>query len=277
MSTATHFGAALRLLRTEAGFGLRELAQRIGVSGAYLSRIEKGRDAAPTPDRLIAIADTLGLPRAVLLELARQAGPAVDGYIQRTPEAGALFLEIARRSLSGPQIARVKAFIDSEFPPSPPVVGACRLVDLLPTDRIVVGLSCSAMEELVEVAVTRLGDQLLGDSLDARALVERVLARERAQPTVLGAGFAAPHAVMDDFTGDAAVLVTLAEPLPIDTSDEEPVRVAVLLVSGPDRRARLQTFARVARLASYDVTDELAAASTPEHVRAIVERVEALW
>jgi PTS system nitrogen regulatory IIA component len=272
MSAATHFGAALRLLRTEAGFGLRELAQRIGVSGAYLSRVENGRDAAPTPDRLIAIADALGLPRAVLLELARQAGPAVDGYIQRTPEAGALFLEIARRSLSGPQIARVKAFLDTEFPPSLPSVGRSRLVDLLPVDRIVVGLSCSAMEELIEVAVTRLGDQL-----DARALVERVLARERTMPTVLGAGFAAPHAVLDDFSGDAAVLVTLADPIPIDTPDEQPVRVAVLLVSGPDRHARLQTFARVARLASYDVTDELAAASTPEHVRAIVGRVEALW
>lgn len=266
------FGVALRLLRTEAGVGLRELAQRIGVSGAYLSRVENGRDATPTPDRLIAIADALGLPRAVMLELARQAGPAVDGYLQRTPEAGALFLEIARRGLSGPQIARVKAFIDTEFPPSSSNAGPRRLADLLPHDRIVTGLACSTMEELVEVAVTR-----LGDDLDARRIVDRVIARERTAPTLIGAGFAVPHAAFDELGDDRVVLVTLAEPLALDTPDALPVRVAVLVVSGPDRQARLQTFARVARLASYDVTDELAAASTPEHVRAIVERVEALW
>lgn len=46
------FGAALRLLRVEAGLSLRALAQRIGVSSAYLSRVEHGHDAIPTPDRL---------------------------------------------------------------------------------------------------------------------------------------------------------------------------------------------------------------------------------
>ena len=32
-----HFGATLRLLRMESGISLRALAQRVGVSGAYLS------------------------------------------------------------------------------------------------------------------------------------------------------------------------------------------------------------------------------------------------
>ena len=272
MTAATHFGATLRLLRMEAGMGLRELAQRIGVSGAYLSRVETGRDAAPTPDRLIAIADTLGLPRSVLLELARQTGPAVDGYVQRTPEAGALFLEIARRGLAGPDIARIKAFIDTEFPHAAAVAGARRLVDLLPPDRIVVRLSCSDLEELVEVAATR-----VGDGMDVRAVADRVLAREREQPTVLGAGFAAPHAHFDHLAQDAAVLVTLAEPLVIDTPDDRPIRVAVLLLSGSDRSARLHLLARVARLASYDIADELAAARDPATVRALIERIESLW
>ncbi len=272
MTAATHFGATLRLLRTEAGVGLRELAQRIGVSGAYLSRVETGRDSAPTPDRLIAIADTLGLPRAVLLELARQTGPAVDGYVQRTPEAGALFLEIARRGLVGPDIARIKAFIDAEFPDAPAVAGTRRLVDLLPPERIVVGLSCSDLEELVEVAATR-----VGKGVDVREVADRVLARERQRATVLGAGFAAPHTQIDELSRDTAVLVTLAEPLAIETPDDRPIRVAVLLVSGSDRSAGLQLLARVARLASYDIADELAAARTPTKVRAIIERIESLW
>lgn len=272
MTAALHFGSTLRILRTEAGLGLRELAQRIGVSGAYLSRVENGRDAAPTPDRLIAIADALGLPRAVLLELARQTGPAVDGYLQRTPEAGALFLEIARRDLGGPQIARIKAFIDGEFPPKQAATRTGTLADLLPTERIVVGLACSDLEDLVGVAATRLSERL-----DARDVVDRALAREREQSTVLGGGFVAPHVALDDGASEEAVLVTLAAPLGMDTPDGRPVRIAVLLVSGSDRTGRLHTLARVARLASYDVADELVAATTPARVRSIVERVESLW
>jgi PTS system nitrogen regulatory IIA component len=151
-------------------------------------------------------------------------------------------------------------------------VGVRRLVDLLPPDRIVLGLSCAGLEDLVEVAATR-----VGDGLDVRRVAARVLAREREQPTVLGAGFAAPHAVLEELAGETAVLVTLARPLPIATPDDRPVRVAVLLLSGPDREARLQTLARVARLASYDLADELCAAKTPARLRAIIERVESLW
>lgn len=266
-----HFGATLRLLRVEAGLGLRELASRIGVSGTYLSRVENGHDPAPTPDRLVAIADVLGLPRPVLVELARQTGPAVDGYLQRVPEAGALFLEIARRGLRGPQIARVKAFMDAEFP-APTSTGATRrLADLLPPSHIVVGVSCSDLEDLVSVAVTR-----LDDDVDPRLVAERVLAHERDQPTLLGGGFAAPHAIVERGV-DAAVLLTLAQPLLLDTPDRKPIRVAFLLVGGPDGRSRLEIFARIARLANYDIADELCAAATPEQARAIIERVESLW
>jgi PTS system nitrogen regulatory IIA component len=267
-----HFGATLRLLRNEAGFSLRELAGRVGVSGAYLSRVENGHDPAPTPDRLIAIADALGLSHSSLVELARQTGPAVDGYVQRTPEAGSLFLEIARRGFRGPQIARIKAFIDTEFPNEASDVAPNRLADLLPPSHVVVGLSCSDLEDLVSVAATRLGDEF-----DPRDVVRRVLAREREHPSLLGGGFAAPHAVLEHEVPETAVLITLARPLPLDTPDGHPLRVAFLRVCGPDSRARLWFLTRVARLASYDIADELCAAKTPEKARAVIERLESLW
>ena len=266
-----HFGATLRLLRIEAGFSLRELASKIGVSGAYLSRVENGHDPAPTPDRLVAIADVLGLPRAVLVELARQTGPAVDGYLRRVPEASSLFLEIARRGLARPEIARIKAFIDAEFPQSASTRAQRKLVDLLPTSHIVVGLSCSDLEDLVGVAATR-----LGAGVNARQVVERVLERERAQPTMLGGGFAAPHAVFEEGT-DSLVLLTLARPLEVETPDREPVRVAFLLTCGSDGASRLDILSRIARLASYDIADELCAAATPADARTVLERVESLW
>ena len=266
-----HFGATLRLLRVEAGISLRELASRIGVSGAYLSRVENGHDPAPTPDRLIAIADALGLPRAVLVELARQAGPAVDSYLQRTPEAGALFLDIARRGLQGPQLARIRAFIDHEFPSTGPGGSARRLSDRMGHARVVVGVACSDLEDLVSVAASR-----LGPGFDARLVVERVLARSHEQPTALGGGFACVHTVIEG-AAEAVVMLTLAQPLALTTPDRRPVRVAFLLVCGSDSRARLELLARIARLASYDIADELCAASTPERAHSILERIESLW
>jgi PTS system nitrogen regulatory IIA component len=269
-----HFGATLRLLRIEAGLSLRELASRVGVSGTYLSRVENGHDPSPTPDRLIAIADVLGLPRAVLVELARQAGPAVDGYLRRVPEAGALFLEIARRGLRGPQIARIKAFIEAELPGSnaPATAGTRRLADLLPREHVVVGVSCSDLEDLVSVAVTR-----LGDDVDARVVAQRLLAHEREVPTLLGGGFMVPNAIIEG-AAEAMVLLTLTQPLELPSPDHRPVRVAFVLVSGPDGGgSRLDILTRVARLASYDAADELCAATTPEQARSIVERIESLW
>jgi PTS system nitrogen regulatory IIA component len=266
-----HFGATLRLLRVEAGISLRELASRIGVSGAYLSRVENGHDPAPTPDRLVAIADALGLPRPVLVELARQAGPAVDNYLQRTPEAGALFLDIARRGLQGHQLARIRAFIDVEFPNSGASTSAPRLTDRMGPARVIVGMACSDLEDLISVAASRLGPKL-----DARMVVERVLARPHEQPMALGGGFACVHAVVDTEV-EAVVMLTLAQPLAFPTPDRRPARVAFLLVCGSDTQTRLELLARIARLASYDIADELCAAPTPERAHSILERVESLW
>jgi PTS system nitrogen regulatory IIA component len=256
-----HFGNTLRLLRVEAGVSLRELAGRIGVSGAYLSRVENGHDAPPTPDRLIAIADALGLPAAALVELARQTGPAVDGYVRRTPEAGALFLDIARRSLTGSDIARIKAFIDQEFPLENQARG--RLVERLPVGRIVVRVSCSDLEDLLSVAASRLEPQ------HARAFLAEIVGAERERLTWLGEGFA----TLVVRTGEGALMLTLAQPLVL--ADDQKLHVLFVLLG--DSEPRLEAIARIARLASYAPAAELCAAPTPERARAILERIESLW
>jgi PTS system nitrogen regulatory IIA component len=254
-----HFGNTLRLLRVEAGVSLRELAARIGVSGAYLSRVENGHDAAPTPDRLIAIADALGLPAAVLVELARQTGPAVDGYVRRTPEAGALFLDIARRSLSGTDIARIKAFIDHEFPLAN--ASRTRLADRLSVGGIVVRVNCADFEDLLSVAASRLEPHV------ARELLAEVAETNRL--TMLGEGCAA--LVVD--AGEGALMLTLAQPLVL--ADGQPLHVLFVLLGAS--KPRLEAIARIARLASYGPAAELCAATTPERAREILERFESLW
>jgi PTS system nitrogen regulatory IIA component len=148
-----HLGATLRLLRVDAGVSLRDMARRIGVSSAYLSRVENGVDAPPTPERLAAIARELDVPPALLMDVTQRVSPYVAGYLEEVPGAGTLFLEIARRRLSGAQLARVRAFLDSEFPmrgargeePVPP------LASLLAPERVVVQLSCAGWDDVLDV------------------------------------------------------------------------------------------------------------------------------
>jgi len=75
---------------------LTELARRVEISIAYLSRIERGRENPP-PDRLVsALAGALGLPPDALFAAARRLPPdlrartddVIAGYRQQTARRG---------------------------------------------------------------------------------------------------------------------------------------------------------------------------------------------
>jgi len=268
-----HFGATLRMLRIDAGIGLRELATRIGVSSAYLSRVEHGRDAAPTPDRLAAIADALQMPRALLFDLAQQTSSAASGYLERVPEAGMLLLEIARRNLGRSEISRIKAFIDSEFPNDDGRAKSVRLLDLLAVQQVVLHVACDDVDDVIAIATSRLP---VSTPTRRRDLAVRMSEREREAPSLLGSGFVAPHAIVAGIRPAAALLV-LDRPLAIDTPDAKPVNVAVALVSPTAGARHLQLLARVALLASRGAGEELALAKSPEQALATIERIESMW
>ena len=263
-----HFGAALRMLRLDAGVTLADLAGQLGVSSAYLSRVEHGHDPAPTPDRLVAIARILDVPPLVLLELAEQSGAAVAGYIDRVPVAGSLFLDIARRDLGPAEIARIMSFVDREFPRDRPTRRpAPRLPDLLDPGRVILDLVCTDIEDLIHLAVSRLPD-------GGAELAARVLARERESTSALGSGVIVPHAQVRGAT-TAAALVTLARPLRMPTPDGAPVAVAVLLISGERPRGHLELLARIARLARRGLAGEIRGLRSPERVLARVAALDA--
>ena len=257
------FGATLRLLRTDAGITLRALAHRIGVSSAYLSRVENGHDAIPTPDRLVEIARVLGLSPATLLELANRVQPFVAGYLERVPTAGALFTEIARRNLTAAQIGRIRWFIDAEFPASAPQgeLGAPSLSSLLGPERVILRLSCTDVEDVIDIGAARLSPP--GGEVSAPVLARLIAEREAESPTAIGGGVAVPHAVVRDMAPRAA-LVTLARPLGTPTPDGVPLRVFLLLALDGGGAHHLAVLARAARLAASGVGEAVAKARTPE-------------
>jgi PTS system nitrogen regulatory IIA component len=264
-----HFGSALRLLRLDTGLSLRDLASRIGVSSAYLSRVEHGHDPAPTPDRLMAIARELDLPPLLMVELADQSSPLVSSYMSRVPAAASLFLDIARRDLSSAEVARLRDLVDREFPRGRAAQRrVVRLRRWLSEDRLVLDLVCGDLEDVVETAAARLG---VRGGPSARSVADQILARERESPSLIGSGVALPHALGSQLPR-AAALVTLARPLREATPDGKPVRLAVVVAGSTGSRS-LELLAQVARLASRGLAHELCGITSPER---LLHRLEAL-
>jgi PTS system nitrogen regulatory IIA component len=183
------FGATLRLLRTNAGFTLRDLAERVGVSNAYLSRVENEHDAPPTPDRLAALAEVLGLPSTTLIELADRIAPFASDYLEKNTEARELMLEILRRRPSRMALARIRAFVERELP-LPEDQEQAGPTGLFSSDRMVLGLACHELEDAIDVAATR-----LASGPKVRYLVRAIRARERACPSTRRRA-RRPHAIV---------------------------------------------------------------------------------
>ncbi|MBJ6760523.1 PTS sugar transporter subunit IIA [Myxococcaceae bacterium JPH2] len=270
-----HMGATLRLLRVDAGLSLRDLARRIGVSSAYLSRVENGLDAPPTQERLSAIARELDVPAALLMDVANKVSPYVTGYLEEVPAAGTLLLDIARRRLTAAQLARVRNFLDAEFPVreargDEPVPA---LSSLLSPERVVLQLGCESWDDALDVVAGRLAAACPG--VDSARLAAHLRQREEESASTVGNGVATPHGYSAG-AAPAAVLVTLAQPLPRDTPDGQPLRLVVALLDGLHGRARLVRLAHVARLAGRGMADWLMDARQPAEVIARLEELEAL-
>ena len=253
------FGATLRLLRMDAGWTLRELAEHLGVSSAYLSRVENGHDAPPTPDRLAVIARLFGLAPTTLIELADRIAPFTTDYLGRSDAARALFLEIARRDLAPVEIARVRAFIEREFPrPTARRTPEHPLAAMLDPDRVITGLSCSELEDVIDVAAPKLASTA---RRTAREVREAILARERLCPTALGGGLAVPHAIFERVPPVAAVVI-LRRGLDVGAPDGLAVKVFIVHIDRGGRE-HARTLAEMARLADHDRVSALCAERRP--------------
>jgi len=267
-----HLGATIRLLRLDAGLSLRDLAHRIGVSSAYLSRVEHGHDAVPTPDRLEAIAREFGVPSHLLVGAAHKVGHAIEGYTEDVPSAGMLFLEIAKRRLGPAEIARIRAFVDREFPVPKRRNEPLSLAHLLSPERVILQLTFPGLEDALEIAASRFS--FPRGPPNAHRIVKEILAREQLASTALGAGVMLPHAVIPAPRSSAA-LVTLARPLVLaDAPDGAPIRLLLMLVIGDPGQTHLALLAHVARLWSEGLADKLVPAKNPQEAILRVAEIE---
>ena len=82
---AKTFGATIREMREAQDMGLRAAAERLGISPAYLSRIERGKERPPKPEIIKRIATLLGGDPDLLFRLAESTDPDLADYIHIVP------------------------------------------------------------------------------------------------------------------------------------------------------------------------------------------------
>ena len=80
-------------------FSVRQVAQRIGVEPAYLSKIERGDFAPPSEQKILALAEELGEDPDVLLAMAGKVSSDLQEIIRKRPQ---LFAELIRELKSAP-------------------------------------------------------------------------------------------------------------------------------------------------------------------------------
>lgn len=69
----------LKQLREIRGYSLRQVEKATGVSNAYLSQLERGDAAKPSPDKLSRLAKFYDVAYEQLMELAGYLGSSVAG------------------------------------------------------------------------------------------------------------------------------------------------------------------------------------------------------
>ena len=95
------FGKEVRCLRESKGFGLRELAGKIGVSPTYLSRVEQDKEQPPSIERICKIAEVLEADKDQLLQWADKA---IDYYTENLKNE-TKFVELLHQIATSPDRA----------------------------------------------------------------------------------------------------------------------------------------------------------------------------
>jgi transcriptional regulator with XRE-family HTH domain len=88
--------------QTDRRFSVRQVAQRIGVEPAYLSKIERNEVAPPSEEKVRALAADLGEDPDVLLALAGKVSSDLLAIIRARPS---LFADLIRQLKAVPDHA----------------------------------------------------------------------------------------------------------------------------------------------------------------------------
>ena len=98
-------GAREKLRERDDRYSLRQVAQRIDVEPAYLSKVERGEVAPPSEATIVRLASDLAEDPDVLLAMAGKVSSDLQEIIRRRPK---LFAELLRELKKAPEHAIIR-------------------------------------------------------------------------------------------------------------------------------------------------------------------------
>jgi nitrogen PTS system EIIA component len=117
--------------------------------------------------------------------------------------------------------------------------------DLIRSNNVIDGLRVADKTQLLQELARRASAAL---SLDQRAILDALQARENLGSTGLGKGFALPHARLNVLTRFFVLFVRLARPIDFASIDGLPVNLMILLLTPANAgNQHLATLAALAR------------------------------
>lgn len=257
------FGPTIRLLRQAKGISLREMARQLGVSPAFLSQIEAGRQHKIPKARIVQVAEMLGVSEAYLLGTAKQIHPDLIKFLSETPEAAEFMTAAMKNGLIAEDFTNLREIVQdrkgrgglrlAKLPvrkkkPRPGAVSE-DLADYLDPTLCLINVGVQSKDRLFQRFTKLLVKK--HKSIPADTLLEKLDKRERQSPTSVGGGVAIPHAFVPELDKPAIGIFLLKRAVQYGPTKEDRVRTVFFLVGKEDRpEHHLPLLARIARLCS---------------------------
>ena len=252
------FGPTIRLLRQAKGISLREMARQLGVSPAFLSQIEAGRQHKIPRGRIVQVAEMLGVSEGYLLGTAKQVHPDLMKFLSETPEAAEFMVTAMRSGMIAQDFnhlrevvldKKLRAGVLKPLAAAKKKTVAHHLDGYVDASLCLAGLAVQNKERLFQRFAKAVAKKHKTISPDL--LVDRMEARERQAPTSIGGGVAVPHAFLQGIEKPMVGAFLLQRAIPYGPSEEDRVKIAFFLVGREgNTEHHLPILARIARLCS---------------------------
>ncbi len=259
------FGQTIRLLRQAKGISLREMARKLGVSPAFLSQIEAGRQHKIPKARIVQVAEMLGVSEAYLLGTARRIHPEVVEFLRETPEAAEFVIAAMRSGMVAEDFAELREALKERRGKG--AVRRAKLPGIGKRRRAARRLGADDLERYLDPALCLTGLTVMNKerlfqrfvklftkknkSINADQLLDRLNLRERQAPTGVGGGVAIPHAFLPDLDKPFVGALGLKRSIQYDGIGDDRVRTIFFLIGDESKPTlHISILARIARLCS---------------------------
>jgi len=251
------FGPTIRLLRQAKGISLREMARQLGVSPAFLSQIEAGRQHKIPKARIVQVADMLGVSEGYLLGTARQVHPDLIKFLSETPEAAEFMVAAMKSGLVARDFNLLRNVLADKkqrsallrSKPAGARANGHSLDEFVDSSLCMTGISVQNKDRLFRRFTKAVSKK--HKNVSTERLLSSLEARERQAATSVGGGVAIPHAFVPDLDKPIIGAFVLSRSIKYGPESSDRARTVFFLVGPEDKREmHLPILARIARLCS---------------------------